>query len=385
MTSAIPAPAGAADDPRRRAFAWPPGGAGPAQRLAELYADMAEANIQPLWTQAAGLMPVTPSPRAIPWLWRWDAVLRLAARAGESVPVGRGGERRALAMANPGLGGLPFATGTLWGAMQYLNAHESAPAHRHSAGAIRFVLQGQGVWTTVNGEACPMSRGDLVLTPSMTWHEHHSGSDEPMVWFDGLDLPLVSALDASFFEPADADYLDEQGGSPAVSRSAAIYGHPGLLPDIVPDTDRHSPLMAYRWEHTDRALNELAEATRRPDVAVRFTDPVYRRDALPTMRCSMHRLAPGAQTPTTRTVGNSIVVIFSGEGRTVADGVAYDWGAGDTLALPSWCAVRHQTAESADLFVVSDAPVLEALRLDRTEILKEPQQVTRIWSDDDPR
>jgi len=348
--------------------------------MAELYAAMGDANIQALWTQAADLMPQQPKPHAVPWLWRWETVLALAARAGQVVAVGRGGERRALALANPGLGGLPFATATLWGAMQYLNARESAPAHRHSAAAIRFVLQGHGVWTTVNGEPCPMSRGDLVLTPSMTWHEHHSGADEPMVWFDGLDLPVVKALDASFFELAGEEYLDQMGVGPTQARSAAIYAHPGLLPDVVPDSDRHSPLTVYQWKHTDRALAELAAATGRGDVELRFADPVHGRDALPTMRCAMRRLAPGTRTPTTRTVGSSLLVVFSGRGRTVVDGVGFDWGPGDVLALPSWCAADHEAAEPADLFVLSDAPVLEALRLDRTEVLKEPQQVTGFWS-----
>jgi len=334
-------------------------------RLAELYAAMGKVNIQALWTQAADLMPGQPAPRAVPWLWRWDTVVALAAEAGEAVTVGRGGERRVLALANPGLGGLPFSTPTLWGGIQYLNARESAPAHRHTASAIRFVLQGRGVWTTVNGEPCPMSPGDLVLTPSMTWHEHHSGADEPMVWFDGLDLPLVNALDAGFFEPAGAEYLDT--------------AHPGLLPSARPDTDRHSPLMVYRWEHTARALAEVSTATGSSDAELRFVDPVHGGDAVPTMRCAMRQLAPGLRTPTTRAVGSSIVVVFSGRGRTVIDGLAYSWGPGDTLAVPSWCAVDHEAAETARLFVVSDAPVIEALRLDRTEVLADHQPVTGSW------
>jgi gentisate 1,2-dioxygenase len=348
-------------------------------RQADLYAAMGKANIQALWTQADDLMPAAPRPRAVPWLWRWDTVLALAADAGQAVPVGRGGERRALALANPGLGGLPFATPTLWGAMQFLNARESAPAHRHTAAAIRFVLQGQGVWTTVNGEPCPMSRGDLVLTPSMAWHEHHSGADEPMVWFDGLDVPLVNGLDAGFFEPAAKDYLDTAGG-PVTSRSAALYAHPGLLPAIRPATDRHSPLMVYRWEHTDRALTEVAAATGAGDAELRFVDPVHGRDALPTMRCAMRQLEAGFRTPTTRTVGSSIILVFSGHGRTVIDGHCFRWGPGDTLAVPSWCAADHESADTARLFVLSDAPVIEALRLDRTEVLEQQQAVTGAWS-----
>jgi gentisate 1,2-dioxygenase len=265
-------------------------------RQAALYAAMGTANVQALWTQATDLMPGAPAPRAVPWLWRWDTVLALAAEAGEAVPVGRGGERRVLALANPGLGGLPFSTPTLWGGIQYLNARESAPAHRHTAAAIRFVIQGQGVWTTVNGEPCPMSRGDLVLTPSMTWHEHHSGADEPMVWFDGLDLPLLNFLDANFFEPAGPEYLDARRDAPVQSRSAALYGHPGLLPSVVPETGRHSPLLVYRWQHTERALQELAGATGSTEAELRFVDPVTGRDALPTIRCAMRQLAPGMRT-----------------------------------------------------------------------------------------
>jgi gentisate 1,2-dioxygenase len=347
-------------------------------RRAELYASMGKANIQGLWTQAAELMPDQPGPRAEPWLWRWETVLALAAEAGECVPLGRGGERRALALANPGLDGLPFATPTLWGAMQYLNARESAPAHRHSPAAIRFVLQGQGVWTTVNGERCPMARGDLVLTPSMTWHEHHSGSDEPMVWFDGLDLPLVSYLDACFFESTGPEYLDA-GGAPATSRSAALYGHPGLLPATRPETDRHSPLLVYRWQHTEQALAQQAAVTGSAEAWLRFADPVTGRDALPTMRCAMQRLTPGTRTPTRRTVGSSIMVVLSGRGTTVMDETSFSWGPGDTLALPSWCAVDHEASETAHFFVVSDAPVIEALRLDRSEILEEHQPIRSAW------
>jgi gentisate 1,2-dioxygenase len=343
---------------------------------------MDAAHTQALWTQAADLMPSQPRPRAVPWLWRWAQMLALAARAGRAVPIERGGERRALAMANPGLGGRPFATATLWGAMQYLNAGESAPAHRHSPAAVRFVLQGSGVWTTVNGEPCPMDHGDLVLTPSMAWHEHHSGSSEPMIWFDGLDLGLVDVLDAIFFENAPVEYLDQTPAGPDAGggrRSTAVYGHPGLLPDAGEESDRHSPLMVYRREHTDRALAQLMATAGGGEAEVRFVDPRNGKDALPSMRCAMRRLAAGHRTRTRRAVGSSVVVVFSGHGRTVVAGTRFDWGPGDTLALPSWCAVDHEADETVDLFVLSDAPVLEALRLDRTEVLEQAQETSRVW------
>ena len=168
--------------------------------LEQFYAELTQHNLQPLWTQAKDLMSKHPKPEAVPWLWRWETLRRLAARGGELVGIERGGERRVLSLSNPGLNGLPFATPTLWGAVQYLNPHESAPAHRHTAAAIRFVLEGDGVWTTVNGDACDMHPGDLVLTPAWTWHDHCNDGDKTMIWFDGLDLPLVNAIDAMFYE-----------------------------------------------------------------------------------------------------------------------------------------------------------------------------------------
>jgi gentisate 1,2-dioxygenase len=349
--------------------------------LAELYADMARGDVQALWTQPASLMPESPRPRALPWLWSWESMLALAERAGELVPVERGGDRRVLAFSNPGLGGTPFATGTLWGALQYLNAGESAPAHRHAAAAIRFVLQGEGVWTTVNGEPCPMAPGDLVLTPSMAWHEHHSDSHEPMVWFDGLDLPLVNALDANFFETAPTDYLGDLDHRPDRSRSADMYGHAGLRPELLPETDRHSPLMVYRWSNTDRALTGIMQATGRGAATVTFTDPVTGRDALPTMRCAVRRLRPGVRTASTRSVGSSVIVVSGGSGQSVIDGLRLAWTRGDVMAVPSWATVDHEAFDEADLFVVSDAPVVEALRLDRTETLPHVQAVVRDWGE----
>src|ERR1700758_5569263 len=148
--------------------------------LEELYRGFEKEQLVPLWTEIGDLMPASPRSAAVPHLWRWEQLRELAAQAGSLVPVGRGGERRAIAMANPGLGGRPFATPTLWAAFQSLGGHERAPAHRHSAAAIRFVLEGDGVWTTVDGDAIEMHPCDLVLTPGWTWHDHFNDGDGTM-------------------------------------------------------------------------------------------------------------------------------------------------------------------------------------------------------------
>src|SRR5262245_47360297 len=128
--------------------------------LDALYRDFEAESLFPLWTEIGDLMPEPPQSSAIPHVWRWDRLLPMAERAGELVPVGRGGERRAIALANPGLGGRPFATPTLWAAIQYLNPREDAPVHRHTQHAFRFVVEGDGVWTVVDGDPVGMRRGD---------------------------------------------------------------------------------------------------------------------------------------------------------------------------------------------------------------------------------
>lgn len=343
--------------------------------LDELYADFAAAHLAPLWTQRAGLMPQTPQPSAVPMRWRWSTLLPLAARSGELVPVGRGGERRAIALANPGLAGAPYATPTLWAAIQYLGPGEQAPAHRHAQTAFRFVVDGAGVWTNVEGsggrvDAIAMRRGDLLLTPGMHFHEHHNTTDRPMAWIDGLDIPLVRGLDAGFFEFGPDELATTE--TPAVSRNERLWGHPGLRPVGAPPAPA-SPLLAYRWEHTDAALAAQLELDREghPGVlapghaAVRFTDPSTGGDCLRTIRCEMHRLAAGARSPARRVVGSAVWQVFDGQGSVTVGDQRYDVGTGDLFAVPSWAPVTLSTDGGLDAFRFSDDPVYLALGLHR--------------------
>ena len=168
--------------------------------LQHLYRDFDRAHLNPLWVQLDDLMPTAPRSAAVPFVWNWSTLYPLAKRAGDLVPVGRGGERRAIALANPGLGGAPYVTPTLWAAIQYLGPRETAPEHRHSQNAFRFVVEGEGVWTVVNGDPVAMRRGDFLLTPGWNFHGHHNETDEPMAWIDGLDIPFVHYSDTGFFE-----------------------------------------------------------------------------------------------------------------------------------------------------------------------------------------
>lgn len=343
-----------------------------------LYADMAAADLQPLWTQS-GLLPTAPN-GLTPHIWRWKTLRDLAERSGDLVGIDRGGDRRVISLSHPDLGGQPFATHTLWGAVQFLRGGELAPAHRHTPAALRFVLEGSGVWTLVDGDPLHMAPGDLVLTPSWTWHEHHNPGTEPMIWFDGLDVPLVRNLDAVFFEPGGEELSPYE---PALaSRSEGLYGGAGLLPASEeraiardPAPGQPSRLLAYRWAATDATLSRLIESTGRRTASVRYSDPATGRDIMPTLRAELHRVLAGHRTPTTRTAGSGIWVVFRGSGATVVGGRRFRWTAGDMLVTPSWAAVDHEATDDADLFLLSDGPVLEALGLARTREL--PRQDVR--------
>ncbi|MHB1536656.1 MAG: cupin domain-containing protein [Acidimicrobiales bacterium] len=350
--------------------------------LRALYRDLAAAHLMPLWTQRDDLMPASPRPAGRPALWRWSTLYPLASRAGELVAVGRGGERRAIALANPGIAGEPYATATLWAAIQYLGPKETAPAHRHTQTAFRFVVEGEGVWTNVDGDAVAMRRGDLLLTSSWQFHEHHNTTEHPMAWIDGLDIPLVDQLDAGFFE-FGSERLSTRA-TPARSYGERLWGHPGLRP-LAPAAParRVSPLAAYRWEHTDAALaeqlaceDEGVVATVEPGhAAVRFLDPSNGADALRTIRTEMHRLRAGTTTTAMRTVGSSVWQVFRGAGRVYAGEQAFDVGRGDLFAVPSWARLvieapagrPEEGAEGIDLFRFGDEPVYEALGLDRVQ------------------
>src|SRR5579859_3048372 len=345
--------------------------------LNAFYADVAAEDLQPLWTQTRNLMTAHPVPASLPWLWRWERLKALAERAMELITIERGGERRVLSLSNPGLGGLPFATPTLWGAIQCLNPHEKAPAHRHSPGALRFVIEGDGVWTTVNGDACDMHPGDLILTPGWTWHDHCNDGDSSMLWFDGLDMPTVYTLDAMFFE--EYDDLNQQVNGPH-NLSEQIFAGRGVLPLGTNAQTRHSPLLVYRRADTVAALESLLAVRGGRMASIEFVNPTTGASVMPTMGCEMHRVVPGGHTQPYRKVGSSIFVVFQGSGYSVINGQRFDWGRGDMFVVPSWAAVEHCASATADLFAVTDKPMMQALALFREQYLDQPQQVTRHFA-----
>ncbi|MGW5138162.1 cupin domain-containing protein [Nocardia beijingensis] len=343
----------------------------PSAELDRLYDDFARNSTAPLWTQTGNLMPESPAPAAVPHVWRWAELLDIARRAGELVPVGRGGERRAIGLANPGLAPTAYATPTLWCAIQWLGPRETAPEHRHAQNAFRFVIEGEGVWTVVDGDPVAMRRGDLLMTPGWCFHGHHNETDRPMAWIDGLDVPLAHDLDLGFFEFGPDTVSDTS--TPAVSRSERLWSHPGLTPLSAPGPRDATPIAAYRWEHTDQALREQLRledegypGTVEPGhAAIKYTNPTTGGDVLPTIRCEFHRLRAGAATAVHRAVGSSIWQVFEGSGHVLLGGERRALATGDLFVVPSWVPWSLESDTGIDLFRFSDAPVVERLRYDR--------------------
>ncbi len=342
--------------------------------LRALYKGFEAEHLMPLWTQLGDLMPMHPKPKAVPHVWKWSNLLPLAEKSGDLVPVGRGGERRALGLANPGLGGNAYISPTLWAAVQYLGPRESAPEHRHAQNAFRFVVEGEGVWTVVNGDPVRMSRGDLLLTPGWRFHGHHNISDHAMAWIDGLDIPFCQQNDVGFFEFGSDKVSNES--APQFSRGERLWCHPGLRPLSQLQDSVSTPIGAYRWEFTNRALKEqlLLEDEGQPatiepgHAAIRYVNPTTGGDVLPTMRCEFHRLRQGTTTAMRRDVGSTVFQVFEGGGSVVLDGGEHQLEKGDIFVVPSWIQWSLQAESQFDLFRFSDAPVMERLNFARSEV-----------------
>ena len=305
------------------------------------------------------------TPEMEPYLWRWSEVEPLVLKSGEVVTPDRDVERRIMRLATPGLE--RGTTHTLFAALQLLLPGECAPAHRHTPTAIRWILTGHGAYTTVEGDKCYMEPGDLILTPSWTWHDHVNEGTEPMIWLDGLDVPLVQYLKANFYEAFPEDQQPVTG----VGDSIRKYASGALRPAWGEAETPYSPLWHYKWDKTYDALKNLAELDSSPfdDVAMEYNDPTTGRSVLRTMTCWVQLIRPGVRTKAHRHTSSKVYQVFRGEGYSVINGQRFDWSEGDFFVVPSWAWHEHATdpSQEAILFSIQDTPIMKALSLYREE------------------
>jgi gentisate 1,2-dioxygenase len=290
------------------------------------------------WTQPGPLIKPKKSAMQAK-LWRWHEIESLLRRSPEFMQPGRGAERRILRLDNPGV---PERTAahTISVAVQYLLPGEVAPAHRHTPDAIRFMLHGEGAFTTIEGDKFVMRRGDLVFTPTMSWHDHGNDGTEPVIWTDGLDSPVVRYLENLFGEEFEGD------AQPVRTGPAARHLH-------------------YRWETAYAELMSRAKGEPDPfdDIIMEYRDPATGASVIPTIGCYLQMLRPGVTTRAHTQTSSAVYHVFAGRGVTRIDGVPYEWGEGDFFAVPPRVAHSHANASEtpAILFSFQDVPLLKAL------------------------
>jgi 1-hydroxy-2-naphthoate dioxygenase len=272
--------------------------------------------------------------------------------------------RRTVQMQNPSLpAGM---TNTVHISVQLVKPGEVARAHRHVAAAIRYVIKGSpNACTIVEGERFPMEEGDLITTPNWTWHDHYNGSDEPIMWLDGLDIRLVNHLGAMAGEnyPQDQQPVEKPDGYSAkllgVARPA--WMKPGFI----------APPFRYRWAETYPTLLALKESEGDPFDAIKleYVNPFTGGPTLPTYSCEVQLLRPKEKTRSHRHTSTTVYQAFRGSGATVIDRSRMEWGQGDIFVVPPWYWHHHENGLDQDviLFSINDWPAMKALGLYREE------------------
>ncbi|HEX6957984.1 MAG TPA: gentisate 1,2-dioxygenase [Ferrovibrio sp.] len=336
------------------------------QQRKAYYDKIATQKLAPLWEVLHGLVIKEPKSACQPAIWRYDDIRDHIMEAGRLITA-REAERRVLVLENPGMPGQSRITTSLYAGLQLIMPGEVAPSHRHTQSALRFIVEGSGAYTAVDGEKTIMEEGDFVITPSWTWHDHGNDSDKPMVWMDGLDIPLVQALDCSFMEryPEESQPLSRPVGD-----ALARYGS-GLLPVDHEVTTPTSPVFNYPYRRTREAL----EAMRRTDewdpchgLKLQYVNPATGQSAMPTIGTFMQLLPKGFAGERYRSSDATVFSVVEGSGYTmVGEGDAaqcFDWGKRDTFVIPSWVPHRHYAPEQdAVIFSFSDRPVQKVLGL----------------------
>jgi gentisate 1,2-dioxygenase len=325
-----------------------------------------EAGLDAPWSRPGPLIQ-SKQTRVQPCVWRWTEIEPLLKRSAEFIAPGEGTERRILRLANPGVPERT-STHTLSVAVQYLLPGEVAPAHRHSPNALRFMMRGDGAYTTVQGDKCLMKPGDLVLTPTPMLHDHGNEGNEPVIWFDGLDSPIVRYLEVLSQQRHSED---RQPVGQRVGASERCFGAAGLRPVRAFESVGPGRLIHYRWQTAYSALLQLAQVEADPfdDVILQYVDPATGRSVFPTMACYLQMLRPGVQTRAHRHTSSAVYHVVRGAGSTVIDAIRYPWKEGDFFVVPPSARHEHanQEAEPAILFSLQDVPLLQALGLYREE------------------
>jgi gentisate 1,2-dioxygenase len=341
---------------------------GQQRQLDALYAAMAPEGLTPLWEVLAALVPPMPASPAQAHGWSYARARDYLMRAGDLISAAQA-ERRVLILENPGLAGQSSITPSLYAGLQLILPGEVAPCHRHSQCALRFVMEGEGAYTSVDGEKAVMSQFDLVLTPGGQWHDHGNPTAAPMIWLDGLDIPTVRHFDAGFAERLDSEMHPRTA---APGSTIAQYGR-NLRPVRGSAADRrpaHQPLFHYRYADWRGSLDQMAvEATIDPHLghALEFVNPADGGPVMPTIAAHVRLLPAGFETRARRSTDGIIFVVVEGSGEARIGDKAIVLSARDIFVVPSWQPLVLRADSQLVLFGYSDKAAQQKLNLFKEE------------------
>lgn len=332
------------------------------EQLRSLYEEMAQANLLPLWETLAQLVPLQPRSPAVAHRWDYAQARQFLLRSGDLITAEQA-ERRVLILENPGLPGQSAVVPSLYAGLQLILPGEVAPCHRHTQCALRFVLEGEGAFTSVDGEKALMRPFDLVLTPGWQWHDHGNASGQPMIWLDGLDIPTVRHFDAGF---------SERLGSPAHPETMppgdtlARYGR-NMRPFRGSSTDRRpsaQPLFHYPYAEWREALEAVSRSSE-PDPylghALEFQNPADGGSVMPTISAHVRLVLAGMVTAPRRSTDGTVFTVVEGSGSAIVEGRRVPLAARSIVAVPSWHELAIEAHSDLVLFAFSDKAAQEKL------------------------
>jgi gentisate 1,2-dioxygenase len=331
------------------------------------YRQIAQASMTPLWEVMAALVPEKPHSPCAPAIWRYDQLRPWLMESGRLISA-REAVRRVLILENPGLPASSAITQSLYAGLQLILPGEIAPSHRHTQSALRLIVEGSGAFTAVEGERAFMHPGDFIITPSWTWHDHGNPGGEPVVWLDGLDVPLVRLFECGFSENYPHD---EQPVSRPDGDALLRYGN-NLLPIDYQPAHASSPVFAYPYARTRETLEHLCRAG--PAHAahgykMQFINPATGGFPMPSIAAFVQLLPAGYSGQGYRCTDGTVFHCIEGNGRAVIEDQTLEFRAKDTFVVPSWRAHRFQADGECVLFSFSDRPIQRALSLWREALV----------------
>ncbi|MEO5677927.1 MAG: cupin domain-containing protein [Usitatibacter sp.] len=305
-------------------------------RREDFYRRIDPDHMAPLWTRLKALVPREPTPVGVPYRWKYAAVRPHVLESAEHITAAEA-ERRVLILENPALRGSSQITSTLYAGLQLIMPGEVAPAHRHTQSALRFIVEGGGAYTTVDDEKVLMEPGDFVITPPWRWHLHGNESLAPMVWLDGLDIPMAAHFNGTFRE----DHGERR-----------------------PETPRPGGPVSFPYREARARLYALAQSGA-PDphlgYLLPYRDPATGDWAMPTIAPMLRWLPGGFATRPYRSSDSVVFIAAEGGGSLEAAGTIFDIARHDVFVVPGWIPYTLRAEADLVLFSYSERAAQEKL------------------------